>query len=499
MYHCTTFGTLDGSKGSSKAGAANVDEDHAKALRRLNDMKKVNIVITIDGTKSMGQYFDAVKDALNEIDKYFDTKVNVGVMVYRDKEDGDKVTECFPSVGFTQPNNPNLHKWIDDIIKNRLNSKAKDLRESLFYGINKAIDQFFPEGKGLENQSNIMLVIGDCGDNGKFEISRKTLVDKIAARNITMMGFQVVNKSKDDYTIFNQQMKYLMRYSIQKRYAQASKLPLDINPKERDGGKVVEMAIADPKFKDNFFIGLHCSNPDKDKPMQKEYLTASIEKVLGEWKASVDYLNRIVGNYSDYGEQETLAEEDIEGTQLRNDVIRYMLGDDALFERLKEQRELLSFRGWAKKQQDRRDLFKVIVFFPARELEGLLRTLQNVYMVAKKEADNKQSKPDCRPYYEAMMKLARTVMAQKDISSTSYNKILAKVFGLVDYQDSYSLEDIIDPNIVSDNQFRDIVNKMYDKVRQLQNVTAGDYPFLLTYSGNNDMYYWLPSEYLPLI
>lgn len=502
-YHCTTFGTVsDGKK--AKAAAKTVDADHSKALRRLNELRTVNIVIVIDGTSTMKKYFEAVQVALDELKDYFtDTKVNVGVMIYRDKEDGKHVTECFPAEGgFVQPDNPNLRKWLATGGEYGLKSIAKDYRESVFYGIDKAIERFYPEESA--KYSNIMLVIGDCGDNGKFKINRNDLAEKLASRNVTLMGFQVAYRKDraDDYSIFNTQLKYLIRYSIQKRYERASNVALTIDSQPREDGMGVEMKITDSKFKDNFYIGAHCSNTNI-KEMPKEVLTSSIESVLGEWNASVSYLNRNLANYIDYGEQETLAEENVEGTQLRNDVIRHMLGDDELFERLKQQRSLMAFSGYAKKRQDGHDFFKVIVFFPARELESLVSVLEEVYQVAKSELESDQVDRrdiDRQPYYDAMMRLARSVVAQDRINGASYNDIIAKVFGLVNYNsDSYTLDDIVDPRFVSNEEYRNILRKMNESVFVLKRVTAGDYPFILTYSGNNDRYYWLPSEYLPLI
>lgn len=501
-YHCTTFGTVSDGKSTSKAAAKTVDADHSKALRRLNELRTINIVIVIDGTHSMKKYFEAVQVALNELNDYFtNTKVNVGVMIFRDKEDKEYVTECFPEAGgFVQPDNPNLRKWLDTGGKYGLKSQAKDYRESVYYGIDQAIDRFYPED--MSKFSNIMLVIGDCGDNGKFGINRSDLADKLASRNITLMGFQVAYKDNDDYSMFNNQLNYLIRNSIKKRYELASNVPVTINPEPRDDKMGIEMRIAGEKFKDNFYIGSHCYNT-KIKEMPKEVLTSSIESILGEWNASVDYLNRSLANYIDYGEQETLAEENVEGTRLKNDVIKSMLGDDELFERLKQQRALMAFSGYAKKRQDGRNFFKVIVFFPARELETLVRSLEEVYQIAKTELESEDINRrdiDRQPYYDAMMKLARSVVAQDKINSASYNDIIAKVFGLVNYDaDSYTLDDIVDPNYVSNEEYRNILRKMNESVFVLKRVTAGDYPFILTYSGNNDMYYWLPSEYLPLI
>ena len=496
IYHCTTFGTLNSGRTApaGKKQTTSIDQDRAKAQRLLAERQKVNIVIVIDGTSSMKPYFNSVKKALNEIDKYFDNaKVNVGVMIYRDKEDNDYVTECFPNTGgFTEPKNQNLRKWLDSGGKYGVKSVAASYQEAVYYGINQAIDQFFPASKDMKLQSNIMLVIGDCGDNGKFKISRQDLIDKLSAQNISLMGFQVTNKGTDDYESFNDDIMFLMRSSVQKRYDNMSSKTQVIKPKRLENGRGYDMNNSEGL---NLFLGMHRFNPVKNKPMLEDDLTSSIEEILGIWRRSVDYLTTIGGNLVDYGDQESLAEDDVVGSQLKMDAIIAMLGNDKeLVERLRKQNALLSFRGYAKKQQDTRDLFKVIVFFPAGELKNLVRDLEKVYEAAQSES------ADRKPYYDAMMSLARTAVAQDRISSVSYYEILAKVFGLVNYKPKhgYTLDDIVDPNAVPYKEYRKIVKEMQRSVETLKNVTSVDYPFLLTYSGNNDKYYWLPSEYLPL-
>lgn len=495
VYHCTTFGTLNqGRNAPAKKQTNTIDTDRARAKRLLDERQKVNIVIVIDGTSSMKPYFNSVKKALNEVDKFFDNaKVNVGVMIYRDKEDKEYVTECFPATGgFAEPKNQNLRKWLDSGGKYGVKSIAPGNQESVFYGIDKAIDQFFPESKDMKLQSNILLVIGDCGDNGKFKISRESIINKLAAQNIALMGFQVTNKGGVDYDSFNEQLTYMLRSSVQKRYDAISSTPQRIKPKRLENGRGYDMINSDGL---NLFLGMHRFNPVLNKPMLEDDLTSSIEEILGIWKRSVDYLTIQAGNLIDYGDQESLAEDDVVGSQLKLEAIVAMLGGDReMVERLKKQNALLSFRGYARRQQDTRDLFKVIVFFPAGELKNLVRDLEKVYEAAQNES------ADRKPYYDAMMSLARTAVAQDKIRSTSYYEILAKVFGLVNYKPKhgYTLDDIVDPNAVPYKEYRKIVKDMQRSVETLKNVTSVDYPFLLTYSGNNDKYYWLPSEYLPL-
>ena len=491
-YYCTTFGRL-GKGTSAKEKRPSIDEDIRKAISMLDQRKKVNIVIAIDGTSSMKPYFKSVQNALNEVEKFFvGDQVNVGVTIYRDKEDGKYVTECFPATGgFTQPKNQNLRKWLGNGGEYGVKSVATGARESVYYGISKAIDQFFPSGKDMKLQSNILLVIGDCGDNGKFKITKQQIIDKLAAQNISLMGFQVTNRNTDDYTSFNEQLSSLMKASVQKRYDQMATEHQNVVTQVLANGRGYNTRNESSEKLADLYLGMHRFNPVKDKPMQVDDLTASIEEILGIWKKSVDYLSSIGAGHVDYGSEE----DDIEGNQLYMDAIVAMLGGDRdLAERLAKRNELIAFRGYTYKMKDVRDLFKVVVFFPAGELKNLVRGLEKVYEASMNET------ADRRPYYDAMMALARTAVAQDQISSTSYYEILAKVFGLVDYKPKhgYTLDDIVDPSAVPYKEYRKIVKQMQESMELLKRVTSTDYPFLLTYSANNDKYYWLPSEYLPL-
>ncbi len=495
-YYCTTFGKLGkDNPQAQKKKVPSIDEATKTAVRNLSQRKVVNIAIVIDGTSSMQPYFKSVQKALNEVEKFFSNdKVNVGVMIYRDKEDGQYVTECFPPTGgFTEPKNQNLRKWLDTGGKYGVRSVATGAQESVFYGIEKAIDQFYPSSKDMKRQSNIMLVIGDCGDNGKFGIEKSTIVSKLSAQNISIMGFQVTNKNNEDYQSFNEQISSIMRSSVQSRYNTYNVATNNIVPKKLQSGRGYDMVNKDDKF--NLFLGMYRYNPVVDKPMPVEELTNSIEEILGVWKSSVDFVSTLAANVVDHGSEESFAQDDVVGNQLIKKVlIDAFGGDPAIYEELEKQNAMLAFKGYAYKEMDARDFFKVVVFFPAGELKNLVRSMDKVYEAAQSET------ADRRPYYDAMMSLARSAVAQDQISTTSYYAILAKVFGLVNYtpKHGYTLDDIVDPQVVPYKEYRKIVKKMEESIRTLKNVTSVDYPFLLTYSGNNDKYYWLPSSYLPL-
>lgn len=128
-------------------------------------------------------------------------------------------------------------------------------------------------------------------------------------------------------------------------------------------------------------------------------------------------------------------------------------------------------------------------------MRELIEKLGPVYQVARARSNDRQ------PYYNAMVKLAGSLVAQDKIKETKYKEIIAKVFGLDKATTDLggpSLADIVDPNVVSQSEYLNLVNKMVKSFEKLQRIMAEDYPLIYETAGSNDKYYWLPSEYLPL-
>ncbi|MBQ2558505.1 MAG: hypothetical protein II553_05795, partial [Lachnospiraceae bacterium] len=122
-------------------GAINVtSEEQKKAIQKprqlMENLAKINIAIVIDGTRSMEPYFPAIRDAIKEITSYLSNnmKTKVGVLIYRDKADGQYVSEMVP---LTNPDNQKLAEWLSKGGTYGIKSGGGDktYEEALFYGI----------------------------------------------------------------------------------------------------------------------------------------------------------------------------------------------------------------------------------------------------------------------------------------------------------------------------------------------------------------------------
>ena len=153
-YQCTAL--------IGNMGGVFVDSTKIAKEKFYEDRKNVNIAILLDATQSMDVFSESVYQAIKSGCEYFDGtkyKIRIGVMLYRDQQDGEFETEWLK---FTNPNNPKLLEFIQNGGEYGYKSDSKDKTntESLFYGMNEALKRFrHPE------HSNVLIVVGDCGNN----------------------------------------------------------------------------------------------------------------------------------------------------------------------------------------------------------------------------------------------------------------------------------------------------------------------------------------------
>ncbi len=500
LYHCSAFGTLGGEIEKQ------IDEDLQTVVDNLEKTQVINIGIVIDGTSSMKPYFSSVKDAIKEGCSRFGQshQINVAVAIYRDKEDGDYVLETFPSAGdFTNPTNQNLMRFLDTGGKYGVKSVAPGDAESLYYGIKTAIEKFNYDPKN----SNLLLVVGDCGDNGKMGVDRQEIIDLLSAKNISLMSFQVRNMSKEAYQSFNTQMTYLMTKSLQKRYdAMAKNVGMvnqtSVKAKTMPGNMGWEIFDNNVNENTELYRYIHRRNPAMNVSMEASELASMMDETIGKWKKQIDYITKIANTIADGGDLDFLDEggftQNLDGDGTLTMAVQDLMGvDKKRFERIRKMNSLSSFQGWSVKSDAQSELeyYKVVVFFPDSELEQLMNKLEPVYRVALARSN------DRIPYYNAMVQLARNLLAQDDVQDHKYKEIIAKVLGLDDKTakiEGPSLADICDPNVVSHREYLQYLNKMKTRYEFLNQLMSETYPFVHKTAGSGDRYYWLPIEYLPL-
>lgn len=499
QYKCSTFGTLDGN--AAKAENLMKKDGSISAYKEevLRKMTNVNIGIVIDGTSSMEKFYPAVKSAIKESIRVFDNnkyKVKVGIVIYRDYSDGEYITE---KVKLTNPGNPNLYSFLDTGGKYGIKSGSGDktIEEALYYGINTAIDQlgFDPE------QSNILLVIGDCGnDRNDTKINRSDIVNKLTQKNINLIGFQVRQGSADAFGLFNNQVGLLMKQGLEKRYAALianTKVTLTDNEKiavkikeTKDGYKLVNDDA-------NLFVG-SLNYPAQGQEMPTTKLSKLIQESIITCSESVQkQINLVnlsmISGYANSNNGEGFS-------KFEEAFVRKKLGDDR-YEMAQQVGALLAFKGYTqKKHKSGRDFFKPVIFISSDELNMLIERLAPVNAAAQQLLADQYA--DRAPYINAMKALIQ-IMIPEDatdarMSRMTYNQIMELVSGLNESANAlkgYSLAELASPEAVPHEDFVSLVSDFNRKFKNLQRLKSIGYNYAKTV--NNIKYYWLPVEDLP--
>ena len=506
FYHVSAFGSL-GSGGSTIGQPL---PDDIKAIEsQLNNLKQIRIGLLIDGTKSMEAYFPHVQNAIIEGCKYFDeySNVQVAAAIYRDREDKEYVFESFPSVGgFTSSNNVGLMNWLkrggNGGVKS--NPADKDEEEALYYGMKMAVERFMFD----PNHSNLLIVVGDCGDSDKMGVGREEVIKVLADKNVNLMAFQVRNKDRNAFQTFVSQLVVLMTKSLEMRYANKGNKEneQDNRVEFQNRAVIVGQELADKTGWDIFnkqeaeadycLYRYVCRRKHLNGEMSIDELSHLMEKSIAMWDDHIERLETIIEEFYKRG---PWIKSNREAHPFIYEELVKRFGKERV-DRLLNGNPLMSFRGWTYRvhKDSYRDFWKTVVFLPEAELRTLIEKLEPVYDVVRTQSNRRE------PFVDAITALVEALAAQKmsEISAKElpYNKAIALIFGLNDTvvkDNGYTIEDIADPNVVSQTEYIKLCNKMSNSIHRLKRIHGTDYPFIYKPT-IREKYYWLPSEDLPL-
>lgn len=485
LYNCSTFGTPGGDP--VELGEDLKDLDGGSPLgyseQKLREMTNINIGIVIDGTSSMEQFYPAVKEAVKEGRKFFGNKYNVkvGVVIYRDYGDGEYLTEMIP---LTRPDNPSLDTFLDNGGKYGIRSSRNDrtLEEAMYEGINVALDRigFKPD------QSNLLLVVGDSGnDPNDTRINRDDIVAKLVDKNVHIMGFQVRNGAEDAFGRFNNQMVYLMKSSLEKKYTRLSQTMKVQISEVKDGYKLVN------DKKSNLYVGSH-SFPLAGQEMQLNKLSDLMQDAIMYCSESVNYQIDLLAslNAGGFNANRMAGSVDID-----EEYLKQKLGVEK-YEQIKKANSLMTFKGFSRKNhKSGRSFFKPVVFISSDELNALIERLAPVNDAAVVQTNNRE------PYVRAMKALIQSMVpdiTDERMNQMGYKEVMATVAGLNEAAGAlkgYTIMEIASPQAVSHSEYASLVSDFKRKFAMLQRLKAQQYKYTRTFNGLK--YYWLPVEDLP--
>ncbi|NCD40491.1 MAG: VWA domain-containing protein [Bacteroidia bacterium] len=199
-------------------------------------INNLNVVFVIDGTYSMGPYFPAVVDAINQSAsrinsnaRYSDPDnpnriiVNWGSVVYRDAPEEDYALETF---SLTQ-NYQQLSSWLGSVFSSAKNANDRDVCEAVYYGLYNALEDVLAE---KQDQNNLIILIGDAGDHQREDdwttITEEEIVESMTRLKAHFIAYQTHYKDPAEsgvagdssYHDFKNQMHFLAEESARSIY-----------------------------------------------------------------------------------------------------------------------------------------------------------------------------------------------------------------------------------------------------------------------------------------
>lgn len=496
VYKCTAFGTLDGSRLDEQIEKLNSANDKQREI--LEKLKNLNLIIVIDGTQSMGPYFESTIEAIRQGFKYFSMeednyKFKVGVVIYRDYADGEEgLVEYLPMIADAA--SPVLAKFLKEGGNYGIKSAPADRTnaEALYKGLEVALDN---EKMGYEkDESNMMIVIGDCGndENDTQCLSKDEIVSRMKANGINLMTVQVRQKDETAWYSFNSQVTDFLYECVGERYSQVFG-SMGIKPdfeerSEADGYDLNPYNSEGNVAETSFFLGAMRTPQDTggDRVFAPETVTSLMENIFMSFQ---DVINTQGTAVYKIGNTRTGAQYS-EGAKMDSAYVVSKFGLER-YKALKAKGDFLAFSGYTpKKSKDGDDYWKSVLFISHDEFNELLTRLSKVEVKSQ----------DRGKYVDAMKGLIRSMIPdikESDMEEMSNGQIMDLILGLNERTESlsYSLSDINDPTVVSPENFRRMCKDFQDKYENLVSIKESEYTF--RYENDGAVYYWLPIELLP--
>ena len=473
-YQCTAL--------IGNMGGVFVDSTKIAKEKFYEDRKNVNIAILLDATQSMDVFSESVYQAIKSGCEYFDGtkyKIRIGVMLYRDQQDGEFETEWLK---FTNPNNPKLLEFIQNGGEYGYKSDSKDKTntESLFYGMNEALKRFrHPE------HSNVLIVVGDCGNNAMdSRVSIENLTSEIVKNDVNVVGFQVRNPDRTDWTLFNTDMQNIIRSSLQVKYDNISKGSRVVGRPNNDFSGYV---FSNNQEQHNLLYMAEHRHALSGQEMQPDFLKKIMTEIIGGYAKKVEDLFTYV-HTGQVEEQVTEFGEPIAtgGSKLLDDWLKKKFGTANVS-------GLVGFTGWTGKQKYERNIWMANVFFTHDELANLVAGLQPLHQVALTPKAN-----DRKPYLDAVKQCIEKMAPGTDLKATNLDEVLQRAMGINEPTPilKYPIMDVLDNQKVSDLEYRAILSEFKLNYEHLRGIVQNNtYKYKMKY--NNVTYYWIPVQEMP--
>lgn len=494
IYKVTAFvapGSKDGHIQRIRTGE---DESKIKMQEEAaNLIRTINVIMVIDATSSMKEFYPTVQKIVQEANSYFGKEtgnvVKVGVVLYRDYPDGALVTEHLP---MKSPSSPELASFLKTAGKGGTKSVATSATEALYKGVELALDA---QKMGYNpSNSNMMFIIGDCGNdpNDTKCLSIEQLVKKAVDVNMQVSAFQVYNPNDTPYKLFRENTNELVKNIVEAQYE------LEKQKKKQNGIKIFwEPRTNGFEFKTNlpdeqqFFIG-NTRRPKSGEKMELATLYDVLRNSFIQFNKCVDY--RVARIYID--DIDVFLDDDRSASAEANLILWNKYYGEDVIKKWAQDGLITAKEGYTlkKDKESGYDYWQPVIYISKDEFDDMMLKLQPV------KAASEEGSEDRRPYVEAMKELIRTLygnIEEKEMMTMDTKKVMALVAGLnvkSEALNGKSLEQIQDNQVVKQDEFATMISDFKAKYEKLDRI-KNSYKYSIKIVG--DTWYWIPVQDLP--
>ena len=293
QYHVTAFARPDGTSHVPTVPSGYDNTSAGTVNTGMEDLSVINLIVVIDGTRSMENYYQPTQKIIQQAYEYFGKEnrtVKVGIVIYRDYTDGQYVTE---HLSMRIPTDPSVAQFLQSGGSYGVKSSSSDhtLAEALYKGLEVALDT--KTMNYSSRNSNLMFVIGDCGNDLADNkcLSQEDIVRKCVENRVQLSAFQVRNENEQSFLLFRKQMGAIVRENLKAQY---SKLGGNFKAGFKELADGYRFAT-DLPAKDNFYIG-ETRNADLGKAMDVSKLYDLVKNSYIQFGTAIDAQMGIVSD-----------------------------------------------------------------------------------------------------------------------------------------------------------------------------------------------------------
>lgn len=490
VFRVTAFGSANG-----ELGQQSVEMDAGKGVKEkaLQEASKINIIVVMDGTRSMGEYFPAMAKAVKEATQYLEGDVRVGAVIYRDYADGEKNVIEYHKVA--KANDASIQSFLTNIGRNGYGATSapadKTAHEALYLGLKHALNSrlmgYSPD------QSNLVFVIGDCGNDPKDnKVTLKELQNLAHQSKAQLFSFQVLNQDKQPWNDFNEQLTDLFVDQIKHSYGSEVKV----------AWRPIEHGIGVRTNAREHFYASELHRGQVGKTLSAAELNALIKESYKSFRKAYEEQLKAIENagsallYTEGSNDKTIS--------IAEKFLRDKLGAD--YDAIKRANALLAYSGYTNLSDGTgRNYWQPVLFLSSEELLELIKRLEPLKIAAK---TNTYTTADRDKYVKAITGIIQsmTEISASELDNLSTDDLTRIIAGGLNVttdmlkgtqtEKTYKLSEIKNPQACPDEEFKKILKKMSTKIDNLSELPKSS-SFKYSFVQNGVRSYWVPLSMIP--